>query len=46
MGENKVMNCNLDCLKQGTSNWADVVIDAVLLSLKILKIHGILMAFQ
>ena len=34
MGESKAMDDNLDCSKQGASNWDDVVIDAALLSLK------------
>ena len=33
MGESKAMSGNLDCSKQGSNNWDDVVIDATLLAL-------------
>ena len=33
IGDDKAMEGNLDCSKQGANNWDDVVIDAALLSL-------------
>ena len=38
IGENKVMNGNLDCSKKGTYNWPDNVADATVLALSLIHI--------